>query len=118
MRSAELKIGERVIVAKCYVAEDFFSRFKGLMGRKDLAKTEAVMFPKCNSIHTFFMRIPIDVLLVSDQGDVVEVMESLAPWRMLMPRRGVKHVVELRSSLSKELGIKAGSRLKLSGVWD
>ena len=47
MRSAELKIGEKVIVAKCYVAEDFFSRFKGLMGRKDLAKTEAVLFPKC-----------------------------------------------------------------------
>ena len=118
MRCAELKVGDQVVVAKCYVARDFFSRFMGLMGRKSLPADEAIVFPKCNSIHTFFMRMPIDVLLVSDRGEVIEVKESLAPWRMLFPRKGVRHVVELPSKRAKELGLRAGARLTLAGVWE
>lgn len=118
MRCAELKTDGKVIAAKCYFAGSFFSRFMGLMGRKQIPADEGILFPKCNSIHTFFMRIPIDVLLVSDRGEVVEVKESLAPWRMLLPRKGVKHVVELRSARAKELGLKAGSKLEYPGVWE
>ncbi len=117
MRFAELKSNGRVIASKCYFASSFFSRFMGLMGRKSLPAEEGILFPKCNSIHTFFMRMPIDVLFVSDDGKVVEVMEGLAPWRMLLPRKGVKHVVELKNSRVKELGLKAGVKLEYPGVW-
>jgi uncharacterized protein len=117
MKYAALKIGDRVVVPKCYAATGFFSRFLGLMGRARIPAEEAILFPKCNSIHTFFMRFPIDVLLVSDSGEVVEVKESLAPWRMLLPRKGVRHVVELKSELSRELGLKAGMRLEFPGVF-
>ena len=118
MVASELRADGKLLVAKCYVARSFFSRFFGLMGRKQIAGDEGILFPKCNSIHTFFMRFPIDVLLVSPDGKVVEVKEGLRPWRMLMPRRGVKHVVELRSQLSRELGIRVGARLKIPGVWE
>lgn len=118
MKAATLTCEGKVLIPKCYLANDFFSRFRGLMGRRGLPGDEAILFPRCDSIHTFFMRFPIDVLLVSKEGVVVEVRESLRPWRMLLPKRGVKHVVELAPSRSRELGIRVGHRLAFPGVWE
>lgn len=105
-----------VVIPRCWLARDFFSRFLGLMGRTDLPREEAVLFPKCNSIHTFFMRFPIDVAFVSKDGTVVEVVEGLTPWRMLAPRWSAAHVIETRSGLCRELGITTGAKLECEGV--
>ena len=93
MKVAPLKTGNKVIVPNCFKAKSFVSRFMGLMGRKQIDPNEAVLFPKCNSIHTFFMRFPIDVIMISDEGVIIEIKET-TPWRMLLPRKGVKHVIE------------------------
>lgn len=108
----ELKMEGQVIIPKCHRATSFFSRFMGLMGLSSLPDDEAVLFPRCNSIHTFFMRFPIDVIFTAEDGTVKEVIEGFQTWRMLMPRPGVKHTVEMRSGLAALLGIKPGSRLE------
>lgn len=111
-----LELHDRVIIPKVRVASDFISRFVGFMGRKQIGNDEAVLFPKCNSIHTFFMRTRIDVVLIGEKGMVVELKEQMSPWLMMMPRRKVKHVLEIRSGLAKELGIQVGSQLRCNGV--
>ena len=40
---------------------NFFDRFKGFMFKKNI--NLCLCFPKCNSIHTFFMLKPIDVIM-------------------------------------------------------
>ncbi len=117
MEQSVLKISGKVIVHRCYVAKDFFSRFMGLMGRREMPKDEALVFPKCNSIHTFFMRIPIDVVFVSAEGSVIEVKEALAPWRLCLPRGKVRHTVELAAHRARELNIHIGDRLECQGAW-
>ena len=117
MKNGELKKGERVLIARCALATGFFSRFLGLMGKRGISPEEAICFPKCNSIHTFFMRFPIDILFLSKEGEVIEVVEALGPWRLLLPRRGVAHTLELAAHLSKALGIVCGDRLKMEGVF-
>lgn len=112
-QATQLQLDGRVIVQRCVVARDFISRFLGLMGRKAIATDEAVLFPKCNSIHTFFMRFPIDVVFLSAEGQVVEVIEAMKSWRLLLPRRGVRHTLELAAGNSKALGIAPGRTL----VW-
>lgn len=117
MRFAELKKEEDgTLVPRCYVAQSFFARLRGLLGKRGLPDDEAVLFPRCNSIHTFFMRFPIDVILVSKDGKVVDVVEAMAPWRFLPPRKGVKHVIEMRARRSQELGIGTGVQLFYPGV--
>jgi uncharacterized protein len=111
MRQIELKTEKRTMLSKCRVANTFFSRFLGLMGRKEIPADEAILFPNCNSIHTFFMRFPIDVVFVKKNGEVSEVVESLASWRMLLPRRGVAHIIELKALKARELGLVKGLRL-------
>jgi len=113
-----LKKGERTLIENCWLASDFFSRLIGLMGRRALGENEAIFFPNCSSIHTFFVRFPIDVISVSAEGTVLSVQENLAPWRLLLPKRFVSHVIEVQGGLSRRLGIAPGTRLTCKGVWD
>jgi uncharacterized membrane protein (UPF0127 family) len=112
-----LKKENRILLGNCRVANSFFTRFLGLMGKKGIASDEAVVFPRCNSIHTFFMRFPIDVIFVGETGEVVEIFSALKPWRLLLPQRGAKHVVEMGPGRAGQLGIGKGSRLECEGVW-
>lgn len=99
------------LVAKLKVATTFFSRFLGLMGRRSLPSDEAILFPRCNSIHTFFMRFPIDVVFLSAEGDVVAAVRSLSPWRMTFPKKGIKHTLELAPGSIDRLKIAEGQKL-------
>ena len=115
--TAALKREETLLFSRTTVADTFLSRFMGLMGKSGIPEDEAVVFPRCNSIHTFFMRFPIDVVFVDDGGEVVDVVESMRPWKMLMPRRGARHTIEMQANLSRRLGITKGTRIDCEGVW-
>ena len=62
------------------VAKTFWQRFKGLMGRKALPKGEGMLILKCNSIHTCFMRFPIDATFLDRDDNVVKVVRNIRPW--------------------------------------
>ncbi len=112
MRQGSLINSGKVIVPKLSIARDFLSRFLGLMGRRGLPQDEALFFPKCNSIHTFFMRFPIDVVFLDADGNVVEVIENLKAWRMLLPRSKAKHIIEFAGNRTRDLGLRSGMRLE------
>jgi len=76
-------------------AASFYSRFVGLMGRRELPFGDALWIDPCNSIHTFFMRIPIDVLLLDRDLRVVKAFHALVPWRMTLIYRKARTVLEL-----------------------
>ena len=63
------------------VAETFAERAKGLIGRKSLAPGTGMLITKCNCIHTFFMRFPIDATFLDREGKVVKVVRNIPPWR-------------------------------------
>ncbi len=77
------------------VADSFWSRFKGLIGRKTLAEGYGLLIDPCNSIHCFFMSMPIDVLYLDAQNKVVGIDVNLRPWRIGGFYKGAKRVVEL-----------------------
>ena len=117
MKNASIKMNGKLLLAKGSVADSFFPRLLGLMGRKTIANDEALIFPRCNSIHTFFMRFAIDVVMVDAKGEVVEVAQAMLPWRMQLPRWRAKHVVEMLAGRAHELGIVPGVKLDVEGVW-
>ncbi|MFM8269969.1 MAG: DUF192 domain-containing protein [Pseudomonadota bacterium] len=110
--------GGVVLYESCRVANNFFSRFLGLMGKAQVLENEAIVFPKCNSIHTFFMRVPIDVIFVSETGKVVKVFSGLVPWRLLLPMKGVAHTIEIASLGADRKNIKPGDQLSCPGVFE
>ena len=63
------------------VAERFTERLRGLIGRDGLEHGRGMLIVRCNCIHTFFMRFPIDATFLDRQGNVVKVVRSIRPWR-------------------------------------
>lgn len=78
MSGAALAVdGMRVILA-----QHFWPRLVGLLGRRGLAADEALFLSPCNNVHTFFMRFAIDVVFVDQHGVVLSVVPALGPWRI------------------------------------
>ena len=100
-----------IICERCVVADRIWSRMKGLLGRRELQRGEGLLIRPAPSIHTFFMRFPIDVVFVSRKGEVLKVSGNVGPWKMRSCRRA-HSVLELGAGEAGRLGIAVGDRLE------
>jgi uncharacterized membrane protein (UPF0127 family) len=98
----------------CRLANTFIRRFVGLMGRRGLPAGTGVLFVPGGSIHTAFMRFPIDAVFIDAEGTVVRVAAGIRPWRHAAGHRA-RFVLELPSGQAGLLGTHAGARLQLLG---
>ena len=55
---------EQTVVAACEIADNTWTRFRGLIGHEPLTEGQGLLIVPCGSIHTHFMGFPIDVLYV------------------------------------------------------
>ena len=69
---------------KVELAASFGARLKGLLGRDGLPEGQGLWIDPCNSVHTFFMRFPIDVLFLDKSQRVVRVLIDLPARRMTL----------------------------------
>lgn len=92
-------------------ADSFMERFKGLMGVKELPVGHGLHIAPCNSIHTFFMKIPIDAVFLDASQQVVDICHAMPPWRMSKVYFGAKSVLELPAGTADASQTKAGDRL-------
>ncbi|GGD00129.1 hypothetical protein GCM10007216_33580 [Thalassobacillus devorans] len=76
-------------------ADKFWLRFKGLMGRKSIPDDFALHIIPCPSIHTFFMKFPIDVLYLDQSNRVIGIEENLQPGKVGKRFSGGHSVIEL-----------------------
>ena len=72
---------ETVLGVEAEVAESAFERMRGLIGRDRLERSRGMLITKCNCIHTFFMRFPIDATFLDGQGRIVKTVKGVRPWR-------------------------------------
>lgn len=100
----------RVVCARCELAETFWTRFRGLMGRASLPEDEGLLIRATGEIHMFFMRFPIDAVFCDRELRVVKVVRHLKPWR-LAAARGANVVIELAAGAAD--GVERGDRLAL-----
>ena len=73
--------------------KSFYSRLKGFMFTKSINK--ALLFDKCNSIHTFFMKKNIDVIMCNNDNKVLYFYYNLGKNKIIWPKRDVTKVIEL-----------------------
>ncbi len=63
------------IKLKIIRADTFKKRLIGLMGRKVI--TFGMLFPHCNSIHTFGMKCNIDIIGLDENNKIIYIYENL-----------------------------------------
>ncbi len=103
----------RVVVERCLVAARPLRRMRGLLGRRELPAGEGLLLTPAGSIHTFFMRFPIDAVFLDREHVVVDIAPHVRPWRALA-RRHAHAVLELPAGESARRGLCAGEELVLA----
>lgn len=88
-------------------AVKFVDRLRGWWPRPPSSGEDVLRLPRCNSVHTFAMRVPIDIIFIGENGRVLKVCESVPAWRVR--RHGAaKEVWELRAGEARRLGFRVG----------
>lgn len=70
----------QTLAERAPVAENTWTRFRGLQMRPELPRGAGLVILPCSSIHMFFMRFAIDVVFATREGLVVRVGHSCRPW--------------------------------------
>lgn len=104
-----------IVCPRCIVASRPLRRLRGLLGRRGLRPGEGVLLSPAASVHTFFMRFPIDVVFLDDDLVVVGVAPGVGPWRA-RGRRGARHVLELAAGEATRAGLAPAVRLSVDAA--
>lgn len=100
----------RPVCDRCVVADRPLARMLGLLGKTGLGRGEGLLLRPAGSVHTWFMRFPIDVVFLDVELRVVKVAAQVRPWR-IASGRGARSVLELAAGECERRGIRAGDRL-------
>ena len=106
-----LFLNETCLIPDLQVADTFAARALGLMGHKGMPHGHGLLIQPCRSIHTWFMRFPLDVIFLDKNWRVVKVGPNLKPWRLAWGGWNAVAVVEVRSGWLPPL--QPGSTLRV-----
>ena len=101
---------DATLAGRVKVASNPWSRFWGLMGKRGLGEDEAVLIDPCYSVHTMFMRFPIDVVYLTKDNRVLKIADDMRPWRASVGK-GAKRVLEMPSGAAARQGLEAGDEV-------
>ena len=105
-----------VVAEAAEVADSFWARGRGLLGRSPLRQGQALVIVPCGSVHTIGMTYPIDVLHVGQDGRVLKVIQDLRPHRLGPLVWGSRLAVELPAGTAERPGIKRGDAIELQAL--
>ena len=98
------------------VADTFLKSLVGLIGRSSLGKGNGLWIKPCQSVHTFWMRFPIDVLFLDQKGVVVHFIEYMRPFRISKHVRKARSVLELPAMSIRDSKTQAGDFIEFTHV--
>jgi hypothetical protein len=101
-----------VLVRRGRLANNFKTRTVGLLGDARLDDDEALIIKPCWSIHTFFMRFPIDVLFLDKKGRLKKMVRSMPAWRMAAAW-GAQDTIEMAPGATDGLDLQVGDTLEI-----
>ncbi|MEI6515320.1 MAG: DUF192 domain-containing protein [bacterium] len=106
-----LSLNGVILIPHLTIAGTFHARAEGLLGKSGLEPGYGLLIRPCSSIHTLFMRFPIDVIFLDSQNRVVRIVRNLPPWRMARGGWKAQTVVEVQSGWLP--AIQTGGKLEI-----
>ncbi len=93
-------------------ARGFTARLLGLAWLDELSSNAALLIPRCQSVHTFGMRFPIDVVFLDRAGAPLHTRERLSP-RRISAHRHASAALETPAGRAGRFIEAAGGRFRL-----
>ena len=97
-------------------ASSFGARLSGLIGKRFSPALDGMVFDRCNAIHTFFMRYPIDVIFADEKYRVLKTVPAFPPWRPFLACKNAFYVIELPAGTLDSTATAPGDQLDLTGA--
>nr|AGF93085.1 protein containing DUF192 [uncultured organism] len=106
-----------VLADKIETADSFWSRFRGLMFRRDFAEGEGILFelsePREFGVHTFFLFFSIDLVYLDGDLEILETKEKLSPWSTYTPETPASYLLEIPAGTIEKKDITTGDKLEI-----
>jgi uncharacterized membrane protein (UPF0127 family) len=110
------KTRETFVATKATVADSYFSRLVGLLGKtKRWAQLgKGLWIVPSRGVHTIGMLFPIDLIFLSGEKEVVHVEEYVRPFRISRVSLKAKSVLELPPHTIYRSGTRVGDRFEIA----
>lgn len=72
----------KVVAKQIWIANSFWTRFRGLLGRSNLAPSEGLWLKPCQQVHMLGMKFPLSVWFLDRKGQVCGLIDDLRPWKV------------------------------------
>ena len=95
------------------VADSFFTRLRGLLGRRSLRPGEGLLIQPCKGVHTVGMLFPIDVLFLDEAGRIIASMRQLPPFRFSGICFEAQSALELPAGTLDRFAITSGEQVSI-----
>lgn len=111
--TVQCKENQVTVVAHIIHANTFFTRLKGLMGRKTLPRDTGLLLEPCDSVHTFYMQFPIDVIFLNKENKVMHIEHNMKPSQIGKRIKGAKKVLEVNGGIAATMNLQPGGVIDL-----
>ena len=102
----QVVLGDRIAVA-----ERWWPRFRGLLGRRELTRGEGLWLRPCRAVHMMGMRFPLDIAFVDREGVVVAAYSNLRPGARTRWHRRAQGALELPAGTLEASGTREGDQI-------
>lgn len=100
-----------VICTEGRLADTFFTRLFGLLGRKGLEENTGLLISPSSGVHTFGMSFAIDIVALDAKNRVLGAYENIGPWTVRGISLKTRSVLELPAGRIRQCGLEAGDVL-------
>jgi uncharacterized membrane protein (UPF0127 family) len=101
------------VVCALEMTDSFAERAKGLLGREGCEG--ALHLAGARAVHTAGMKFELDVAFLSADLIVLRMLR-VPPWRVALPRKGTRSVLQAEAGALERWGVRVADQLEISEV--
>lgn len=103
---------DRQLIGPVILADNFFTRLRGLLGRTFDGTFNGLLLRPCGEIHTMGMKYPIDVAFLNEMGEVISVHHAVPPGKPMIKAKNARMTLELPEGSIEKYNIELGSKVE------
>jgi uncharacterized protein len=107
---------QRELGARIRMAHTLPARMRGFILRRPPVAGEGLFLAPCRGVHTYWMRFPLDVLLIDESGHVIAAHADLPPGTRTPIYRSAAFALELPTGAIRGTDTAVGDRLSWKPV--
>jgi len=104
----------KIVADQVFIAESFWTRFCGLLGRSFLAPGQGLWLQPCQQVHMLGMKFPLSIWYLDKTGHVCALIDDLQPWKISPSIKNAISIIEFPVGWGKVTNTLLGDHL----VWE